>query len=117
MFDIEYFLNQLMTRTAAAARVASSRDFGDSSQAVRRDLAFDRPLGNKETRADQRFVAGPVGTRGIAVLANRGKKRVAGQLRTMLVFRFKVRERPFQRIRILSDNGRVGSRDIYHPLT
>ncbi len=73
-----------MTRTAATARVAGARDFGDGSQFSARDLALDSAFGNKKARADQRFVTGPIVARGVAVLPNRSQQRVTGQFRTVL---------------------------------
>lgn len=73
-----------MTRTAAAASVARTRDFANGLKSMGRDLAFDGAFRNKETRADERFVAGPVIARSVAVLANRRQQCVARQFRTVL---------------------------------
>ena len=105
-----------MTRTAAAAGVARARDFRNAAQSTAGNLSFDGAFGNKEARADQRFVAGPIITRGVAVLANRSQQRVAGQLRTVLSPGLQPRKVSFQRARILSDERGFGSRDIHNPL-
>lgn len=73
-----------MARTAAAARVARARDFGDARKSTACNLAFDRAFGNKEARAYERFVTAPVIARGVAILADRSEQRVASELRTVL---------------------------------
>ena len=73
-----------MTRAAAAAGVAGARDFGHGCETTRGDLVFDRVFGNKETGAYESFVADPLVTRSIAVLANRCEQRVAREFRTVL---------------------------------
>lgn len=73
-----------MTRTAAAARVARARDFGDARKSTACNLAFDRAFGNKEARANERFVTAPVIARGVAVLADRSEQCVASEFRAML---------------------------------
>lgn len=73
-----------MTRTAAPARVARARDFGNGLQSAARNLSFNSAFRNKETGADERFVSAPIVARGVAVLANRSQQRVAGELRTVL---------------------------------
>ena len=104
-----------MTRTTATARIARARDFRDGLQSTRRDLSFNSAFGNKETRADERFVAGPVVTRGIAVLANRREQRIASEFGTMFSPRLKAMKDTFHRAPILPDDGRFGSRDIHNP--
>lgn len=75
-----------MTRAATTARVAGACDFGDGFESARRDLMFDGSFGNEKTGADQRFVANPLVTRGIAILANRRQQRIpreAGAVRVL----------------------------------
>ena len=105
-----------MTRTAAAARVASTRNFSHARQSARGNLAFDGAFRNEEARANQRFVAGPLVTRRIAVFANRSQKRVARQLRTMFAPRLQPGEFTSHCAHILADEGRVASRNIHNAL-
>ena len=104
-----------MTRTAAAARVARARHFSNTLQSARGDLTFDSAFGNKETRADKCFVAGPVVARGVTVLTNRRQQRITRQFRTMLSPCFQLRQVSCQCAAILPDDGGFGSRDIQNP--
>lgn len=104
-----------MTRTAPTARVARTRDFGDGLQSTARNLSFNSVFGNKEARADERFVTSPVVARSVAILANRCQQRVAGQFRTVLSSWLKTMKDSFNRVAILSDDGRFGRRNIHHP--
>ena len=106
-----------MTRTAPAARVARARHFSDGVQSPIGNLAFDSAFRNKETRADECFIAGPVVTRRIAVLANGSQQGIARQFRTMLSAGLQLWELTFyQCARILADNGRLTSRHIQNSL-
>ena len=102
-----------MTRTAAAARVARACDFRNGLQSATRNLSFDRAFGNKEARANQRFIACPIVARGVAVLTNRRQQRVTSELRAM--FSPWLRFSKLQRASILPDDGGFGSRDIDNP--
>lgn len=104
-----------MTRTAATARVARARDFSNSLQSTSRDLSFDGAFRNKETGADERFVAPPIVARCVAVLANRRQQRVARQFRTVLSSWLKTMKDSFNCVAILPDDGGFGSRDIPNP--
>src|ERR1700754_575951 len=104
-----------MTRTAPTARVARARDFTNSLQSTARNLSFNGAFGNKEARADERFVAGPVVARGIAVLAYRRQQRIAREFRTVLSSWLKTMKDSFNRVSVLPDDGGFGSRDIHNP--
>lgn len=106
-----------MTRTAAAARVARSRNFGNGCESARGDLGFNGAFGNKKARTDQRFIAGPIIARRIAVLPNRSQQRITRELRAMLSFHFESRKLTlYECVPILPDDSGFGSRDIHNPL-
>ena len=46
---------------------------------------FDGAFGNEEAGANERFVAGPIISRGVAVFANCRKQRIAGERRAVFV--------------------------------
>ena len=106
-----------MTRTAAAARVTRAGHFADGLQSAGRDFSFNGAFGDKETRADECLVAGPIVARGVAVFANRRQQRVACQFRAVLSGRFQLRKLTFyQCAPILPDYGRLATREIHNPL-
>ena len=104
-----------MTRTTAATGVARARDFSNVLQAVRFDFTFDCAFRNEEARADERFVAGPIVARGVAILANRCEQRIAREFRTVFSVPFQIGKVSTQCGGILSDDGCFGSRDIHNP--
>src|SRR5829696_5450899 len=100
-----------MTRTATAAGVTGSRDFGDSCKFARSDLVFNRTFRDEEARADERLVANPFIARRITELANRLQQRVTRKLRAMLSAGFTELFTP-KCVTILPDDGSLGSRNI-----
>lgn len=106
-----------MARAAAAARIALAGHFSDGLQSAIGNLTFDSAFRNKETRADEGFIAGPVVTSRITVLANGSQQGIARNLRAMLPTRLQLRElTSYQCAGILADDSGVGSRDIQNPL-
>lgn len=105
-----------MTRTAAAAGVTRAGHIGNGPQSARRDLVFNCAFGNKETCANQRFVARPLIARGIAVLANGRQQRVARQLRTMLPRRLQTNKTTPQLGHVLRERRSFGRRCAHHVL-
>ena len=100
-----------MTGSAAAAGVAGPCHFTDRSQSVSLYLTFDSAFGNEEAGANERFVADPIFTRGIAVFANGGKQCVTNKSRTVFV----VPNNSKKCRGLLSDNGGIGRRLSDHP--
>jgi hypothetical protein len=60
-----------MAGSAAAAGITDPCYVSYRGQSVFPDLLLDRPLRDEEARADQRFVSGPIVTRGVAVFTYR----------------------------------------------
>jgi len=66
-----------MARSAAAAGITGPCYVSHRSQSVFPDFLLDGPLRDEEARADQRFVSGPIVTRGVAVFTYGSQKRIA----------------------------------------
>ena len=77
-----------MTRSAARTRIAGGSHFGDGGQSASLYFTFDGALRNEEAGANQCFVARPIIASGVAVFANRGEQRVAGECGTVFVIRY-----------------------------
>ena len=73
-----------MTRTATAAGVTDSRDFGYGLKISRGNLVFNRSFRDEEAGADKGFVAGPLVACRIAELPNRSQQCVVCEFRTVL---------------------------------
>jgi len=76
-----------MARSTAAAGVAGPGYFGHRRQPVCLNLSLYRAFRDEKAGADERFVAGPIISSGVAVFANGGKQCIAGESRTVFVVR------------------------------
>ena len=72
-----------MTRTATAAGVTNSRNFGHGLKISRGNLVFNRSLRDEEAGANERFVANPLIARRIAELPNRREQCLAREFWTV----------------------------------